>query len=95
MDIETLMKPYALPVLPKLYRVVKVKLSVLRACADSNGGIMFDQDTTVERKVKRVLCSSGWKWVIHRECKNQEEWDYYLEEDSICLDDLNYELGLI
>lgn len=45
--------------------------------------------------VRRVLCNEGWRWALVRECKNQEEWDYYFDEDKICLEDLNAELGLI
>mgnify|MGYP001184472082 CR=1 FL=1 len=80
--------------LPKLYRAVKVELSVLRN-EIVGGGIAFDQDSIESRKVRRVLCHEGWRWALVRECKNQEEWDYYFDEDKICLEDLNAELGLI
>lgn len=91
MTIEEIMNS---GVLPKLYRVVKVELSVLRSgCI--GGGVAFDQDTVEQRKVRRVLCDEGWRWSLVRECKNQEEWDYYFDEDKICLEDLNAELGLI
>ena len=56
---------------------------------------MFDQDATEQRKVRRVLCNEGWRWALVRECKNQEEWDYYFDEDKLCLEDINAELGLI
>lgn len=92
MTIEEIMKSGNLP---KLYRVIKVEMSVLRAAIGTNGGVVFDQDTMVKRKVRRVLCNNGWKWSLVRECKNQEEWDYCFNADKICLDDINYELGLI
>lgn len=80
--------------LPKLYRVIKVDLPVLR-CGFVNGGALFDCDDVAERKVRRVLCREGWKWSLVRECKNQEEWDYYFERDQECLTEVNAEFNLI
>lgn len=91
MTIEEIMKSGKLP---KLYRVIEVDLSVLRS-EIFGGGVAFDQDSIESRKVRRVLCSGGWRWALVRECKKQEEWDYYFDEDKICLEDLNAELGLI
>lgn len=92
MTIEEIMKSGKLP---KLYRVVKVEMPALRAAIGSCGGVMFDQDSIEQRKVRRVLCDEGWRWSMVRDCKSQEEWDYYFDEDKICLEDINAELGLI
>ena len=35
------------------------------------------------------------KTMIEQSKTNQEEWDYYFDEDKICLEDLNAEFGLI
>lgn len=88
MTIEEIMKSGKLP---KLYRVVKVEMSVLRAAIGYGGGVMFDQDTIVEKKVRRVLCSNGWK----RSLVSEGYYDYCFESDSECLDEINAELGLI
>jgi hypothetical protein len=69
--------------LPKLYRVIKVDVWVLRPCY-----IRGETDTVVERKVRRVRCKSGWKWQIARQCINQHEWDYYIDEDQECIDNI-------
>ncbi|MGL5968890.1 MAG: hypothetical protein ACRCZ6_17350 [Kluyvera sp.] len=81
--------------LPKLYRVIEVDLDVLRNGIGGGGGVIFDIDQLVKRKVRRVMHSGGWKWQIAREWPDQEMWDYCLEQDRECLEHLNYELGLI
>lgn len=81
--------------LPKMYRVIEVKLDVLRDQIGYNMGVMCDCDTSVTRKVRRVLHSGGWKWQVAIECPKQSEWDYCLESDQECLNELNHELGLV
>ncbi len=81
--------------LPKLYRVIKVQISALRNSVGEGYGIIFDCDTIVERKVRRVLCPEGWKWQLVRDGHDQEEWDYYFESDKECLSDYNCNYDLI
>lgn len=84
-----------LPKLPKLFRVIEVDLDVLRNGIGGGGGVIFDMDAIVKRKVRRVMHSGGWKWQIAREWHDQESWDYCLEQDRECLELLNYDLGLM
>ncbi|MGS8478172.1 hypothetical protein ACVF35_18845 [Escherichia coli] len=84
-----------LPKLPKLFRVIEVDLDVLRNGIGGGGGVIFDMDAIVKRKVRRVMHSGGWKWQIAREWPDQESWDYCLEQDRECLELLNYDLGLM
>ncbi|CAM7015425.1 Transposase [Leclercia adecarboxylata] len=84
-----------LPKLPKLFRVIEVDLDVLRNGIGGGGGVIFDMDAVVKRKVRRVMHSGGWKWQIAREWPDQESWDYCLEQDRECLELLNYDLGLM
>ncbi|ENI5446703.1 hypothetical protein ABZG18_003538 [Citrobacter freundii] len=89
MRIEELTK------LPKLFRVIEVDLDVLRNGIGGGGGVIFDIDAIVKRKVRRVMHSGGWKWQLVREWLDQESWDYCLEQDRECLEHLNYDLGLM
>ena len=89
MRIEELKK------LPKLYRVITVELDVLRNGFGANYGVIYDVDTVVKRKVRRVLDADGWRWAMVREHRNQEQWDYFFAYDKECLHELNYTLGLI
>jgi len=50
--------------LPKLYAPVKIKFSSLRNGIGCSGGVIYDIDTIVIRKCRRVLCKGGWKWQI-------------------------------
>ncbi|MFO3906219.1 hypothetical protein AAHD62_17090 [Enterobacter hormaechei] len=84
-----------LPKLPKLFRVIEVDLDVLRNGIGGGGGVIFDMDAIVKRKVRRVMHSGGWKWQIAREWPDQESWDCCLEQDRECLELLNYDLGLM
>ena len=89
MRIEKLTK------LPKLFRVIEVDLDVLRNGIGGGGGVIFDIDTVVKRKVRRVMHDGGWRWQLVREWLDQESWDYCLEQDRECLEHLNYDLGLM
>ncbi|MBJ8816453.1 hypothetical protein [Citrobacter freundii] len=89
MRIEELTK------LPKLFRVIEVDLDVLRNGIGGGGGVIFDIDAIVKRKVRRVMHSGWWKWQLVREWLDQESWDYCLEQDRECLEHLNYDLGLM
>ena len=84
-----------LPKLPKLFRVFEVDLDVLRNGIGGGGGVIFDIDTVVKRKVRRVMHAGGWRWQLVREWLDQESWDYCLEQDRECLEHLNYDLGLM
>lgn len=89
------MKIHDIVNLPKMHRVIKVDLDVLRSSLGENNGVIYDCDTVVKRKVRRVLHDRGWRWQLVRECKNQEDWDYCFEQDKYCLDNVNHELGLL
>lgn len=89
MHIEELTK------LPKLFRVIEVDLDVLRNGFGPGWGVIFDQDAVRKRKVRRVKHHGGWKWQLVREWLDQELWDYYFEQDRECLENLNYDLGLL
>lgn len=39
--------------------------------------------------------NGGWKWQLVREWHDQELWDYCFEQDRECLENLNYDLGLL
>ncbi|NIF57499.1 hypothetical protein F3J27_03540 [Enterobacter sp. Ap-916] len=81
--------------LPRMYRVVEVDLDVLRNCIGEGGGVIFDCDTVVKRRVRRVLNEKGgWRWAMV-EVPGQREWDYCLSIDKEYLHELNYELGLL
>ncbi|HDX4397555.1 TPA: hypothetical protein QIU16_000579 [Citrobacter freundii] len=84
-----------LPSLPKLFRVIEVDLDVLRNGIGGGGGVIFDIDHLVKRKVRRVMHSGGWKWQLVREWLDQESFDYCFEQDRECLENLNYDLGLL
>lgn len=84
-----------LPKLPKLFRVIEVDLDVLRNGIGAGGGVIFDMDAIVKRKVRRVKHDDGWKWQLVREWRDQEFWDYFFEQDRECLEQLNYDLGLL
>lgn len=80
--------------MPKLFRVISVELDVLRAHLGSGGGVIFDCDDIEIRKVRRVKHNGGWCWQLVKENKDQEQWDYCLNQDRECLDNLNWEFGL-
>lgn len=83
-----------LPKLPRMYRVIEVDLDVLRN-GYVDGGVIFDCDAVVKRKVRRVLNEKGgWRWAMV-EAPGQREWDYCLSIDKESLLELNYELGLM
>ncbi|EEJ4681674.1 TPA: hypothetical protein ACI4FL_000056 [Enterobacter roggenkampii] len=84
-----------LPTLPKLYRVIEVDLDVLRSGIGEGGGVIFDIDTVVKRRVRRVKHAGGWKWQLVREYRLQELCDYCFWIDNESLHELNYELGLL
>lgn len=73
--------------LPKLYRVIKIEFSSLRNGLGSNYGVIFDIDTMVTRKVRRVLCPGGWKWQI-RDLHELWEWDYFVDTDQEILNEI-------
>jgi len=80
--------------LPKMHKVIKVDLDVLRPSLAGGLGVIFDCDDVVERKVRRVKCENGWKWQLVKDSKDQDEWDYYFDDDKEIIEDINYELGL-
>jgi hypothetical protein len=81
--------------LPKMYRVIEVDLDVLRNGICSGGGVIFDIDKVVKRKVRRVRHKGGWKWQLVREYIGQEWNDYCFWSDRECLNELNWSLGLV
>ena len=77
--------------LPKLYAPVKIKFWSLRNGVGQSLGVIFDIDTVVERKCRRVKCEGGWKWQIVDFMK-MEQWDYFVEQDKEILDECGSEL---
>lgn len=81
--------------MPKLGRVIEVDLDVLRMGIGSGGGVIFDIDKVVPRKVRRVMSKDGWRWQLASESLDQNVWDYDFEADKEQITNLNYEFGLI
>lgn len=81
--------------MPRLGRVIEVDLGVLRCGIGSGGGAIYDIDTVVKRKVRRVMDSNGWRWQLARQHRDQELWDYCFEQDKEQVANLNYEFGLL
>jgi len=77
--------------LPKLYAPVRIKFWSLRDGLGSNYGVVFDVDTQVERKCRRVKFEGGWKWQIV-DFMNLAEWDYMAEQDKEILDEYGSDL---
>ncbi|QGX91693.1 hypothetical protein EFZ10_08670 [Tatumella sp. TA1] len=92
MKIEDYMRQYRR--LPKLGRVVTVDMEVLRNWASGEGAV-FDIETVVQRKVRRVMGDNGWRWQLVRDRLEQEYWDYYFAQDKEELHELNFEYGLL
>ena len=84
-----------LPKLPKLFRVIEVDLDVLRNGIGSGWGVHVDQDAIVKRRVRRVKHDGRWTWQLVGEWCDPELWDYCFEQDRECLENLNYDLGLL
>lgn len=74
--------------LPKLYRTVNLKFWSLKNELGGSGGVIFDCDTQVTRKCRRVICPDGWKWQV---CKNFIG-DWTVEYDQECLDEQGMDL---
>jgi len=77
--------------LPRLYAPVKIKFWSLRNGLGANYGVIFDIDTEVERKCRRVKCDGGWKWQIVDFMK-LAEWDCTADIDKEILDDCGSDL---
>ena len=71
--------------LPKMYAPVKIKFWSLRNGLGPGLGVIFDIDTEVERKCRRVRTKDGWKWQLVRYFQDRD-WDWALEQDKECLD---------
>lgn len=54
-------------------------------------GVIFDIDTEVTRKCRRVLCDDGWKWQLINYYRDIG-WDSSLEQDKEILDNYGSEL---
>jgi hypothetical protein len=80
-----------IPKLPKLYRSIYIRFSSLRNGVGSGLGVIFDIDTMVIQKCRRVRTSDGWKWQL---CSvdNLMEWDYMAETDQEVLDEYTDEI---
>lgn len=81
--------------LPKLYRVVHLKFWSLRNTIGSSYGVIFDHDTMIIRRARRVLSDDGWKWQIAAKNWEWRDEGHLLDTDQECLneciwpDDLN------
>lgn len=80
--------------LPKLYAPVRIRFWSLRMGLGSNYGVIFDVDTQVERKCRRVKCEGGWKWQIVGFAK-LAEWDSTAEQDKEILDEFGSDLEFV
>jgi hypothetical protein len=87
--------------LPKLYAPVKIKFWSLRNGLGDGLGVIFDIDTQVTRMVRRVLVcydkpsryygNGDWMWQIIN-AYEMSEWDYFIETDGLCLDEIGTDL---
>ena len=77
--------------LPKLYAPVKIKFRSLRNGLGANMGVIFDIDTDVVRKCRRVRCDDGWKWQLV-DYYRDIDWDWGVEQDKEILDEYGSEL---
>ena len=72
--------------LPKLYRPIYIKFISLRNGVGGGGGVIFDIDTMVIQKCRRVRTLDGWKWQL---CSidNLMDCDYMAETDEEILNE--------
>ena len=73
--------------LPKLYRVVTVEFWGLRAGLGEGYGVIFDIDTKVRRRARRVATKDGWKWQLAFKKHERVEDDYCIESDVECFNE--------
>lgn len=71
--------------LPKLYAPVNITFSSLRNGGGSGLGVVYDIDTVVTRKCRRVRCTDGWKWQLVNYYLDID-WDWPLEQDKEVLE---------
>ena len=74
--------------LPKLYRPVTIRFWSLRNGIGHSGGVIYDIDTEVERKVRRVRnlkWDCGWSWQMI-DYDDLAEYDYCVVTDQEVLD---------
>ncbi|AVF34252.1 hypothetical protein [Rahnella sikkimica] len=76
--------------LPRMYRVIEVEIDVVRNGIGSGGGVIYDIDKVVKRKIRRVRDATGWRWQLVRQDKHQEVWDYFFEQDRESLNEFNF-----
>lgn len=76
--------------LPRMYRVIEVELDVVRNGIGSGGGVIYDIDKVVNRSVRRVRDTTGWRWQLVRQDKHQEVWDYFFQQDMESLSEFNF-----
>ena len=75
--------------MPKLFRPVRVEFDSL----SGDGG--YEHWVTTIRHVRRVIHADGWRWqLVRMNHKGLDRWDYCLNQDRECLDNLNWEFGL-
>ena len=78
-----------------MYRVVRIRFWSLRNTLGPGYGVIFDVDTRVARKARRVRCDlgngQGWKWQIPN-LKKITEWDCFAETDQEVLDEMGSDL---
>lgn len=76
--------------LPKLFRVVTIEFWSLRNGVGEDFGVIFDIDTKVQRRARRVRTRYGWNWQIESLYKTLE-WDWCAEQDQDTLDNYSYD----
>jgi len=77
--------------LPKLYRAVNLEFYSLRNGLGGSGGVVFDIDTMVQRKARRVPNGGSWKWVVSIS-KQAAKADYFVDIDQEVLDNIGADM---
>lgn len=80
--------------MPKMYAPVNIRFSSLRNAIGSSGGVIFDVDTMVERKVRRISYEGGWKFQIINADKIRE-WDWFVDTDQEVLNEIGMDIRFI
>ena len=80
--------------IPKLYRVVEIEFSSLRNGIGSSMGVIFDIDTMVKRKARRVIGGEGWKWQLFN-YESLLEYDWFAETDVEILDEIGMDMSFV
>lgn len=74
----------------KAFQTKKLTFGALRSELGSNLGVIFDVDTEITRNCRVVIGEDGLKkWQIIKVDIKQVEWDYFVDEDQECLNEID------